>query len=67
MPPLPLPLRILGGGGGIHGGGGGAHAHGNAARQVVEGLRTEVCGLQKQSNDPRTDQHIPNTPTTGRR
>ena len=30
----------------------GPHAHGNAARQVVDGLRTEVCGQQKQSNDP---------------
>ena len=24
----------------------GPHAHGNAARQVVDGLRTEVCGQQ---------------------
>ena len=45
----------------------GPHAHGNAARQVVDGLRTEVCGQQKQSNDPRNNQHNPNTPTTGRR
>ena len=42
-------------------------AYGNAARQVVDGLRTEVCGQQKQSNDPRNNQHNPNTPTTGRR
>ena len=44
----------------------GPHAHGNAARQVVDGLRTEVWGQQKQSNDPRNNQHNPNTPTTGR-
>ena len=35
----------------------GPHAHGNAARQVVDGLWTEVCGQQKQSNDPRNNQH----------
>ena len=34
----------------------GPHAHGNAARQVLDGLRTEVWGQQKQSNDPR-NQH----------
>ena len=45
----------------------GPHAHGNAARQVVDGLRTEVCGRQKQSNDPGNNQHNLNTPTTGRR
>ena len=45
---------------------GGGHTHGNAARQVVGGPRTEVCGQQKQSNDPRNNQHILNTPTTGR-
>ena len=37
----------------------GAHAHGNAAGQVVDGLRTEVCGQQQQSNDPRNNQHNP--------
>ena len=37
----------------------GPHAHGNTARQVVDGLRTEVCGQQKQSNDPRNNQHNP--------
>ena len=37
----------------------GPHAHGNAARQVVDGLRTEVWGQQKQSNDPGNNQHIP--------
>ena len=42
------------------------HAHRNATRQVVDGLRT-VCGQQKQSNDPRNNQHNPNTPTIGRR
>ena len=31
----------------------GAHAQGNTERQVVDGLRTEVCGQQKQSNDPQ--------------
>ena len=44
----------------------GPHAHRNAARQVVDGPRTEVCGQQKQSNDPHNTQHNPNTPTTGR-
>ena len=47
------------------GGGAGPHAHGNAARQVVGDLRTEVWGQQRQSNDPRNNQHSPNTPTTG--
>ena len=37
----------------------GAHAHGNTERQVVDGLRTEVWGQQKQSNDPRNNQHNP--------
>ena len=37
----------------------GPHAHGNAARQVVDSLRTEVCGQRKQSNDPRNKQHNP--------
>ena len=37
----------------------GPHAHGNTARQVVDGLRTEVCGQQKQSNDPGNNQHSP--------
>ena len=32
----------------------GPHTHGNAVRQVMDGLRTEVCGQQKQSNDPAT-------------
>ena len=32
---------------------------------VVDGLRMEVCGKQKQSNDPRNNQHSPSTPTTG--
>ena len=45
----------------------GPHAHGNAARQAVDVLRTEVWGQQKPSNDPRNNQHSPNTPTTGRR
>ena len=37
----------------------GAHAHGNAARQVVDGLGTEVYGQLKQSNDPGNNQHNP--------
>ena len=37
----------------------GPHAHGNTARQVVDGLRTEACGQQGQSNDPRNNQHNP--------
>ena len=36
----------------------GPHAHGTAARQVVDSM--EVCGQQKQSNDPRNNQHNPN-------
>ena len=35
------------------------HAHGNAARHVVDVLRTEVWGQQKQSNDPGNNQHNP--------
>ena len=46
-------------------GGGGAHR--NTARQAMDGLWTEVCGQQKQSNDPGNNQHILNTPTIGRR
>ena len=38
-----------------------------AARQVVDGLRMEVWGQQKQSNDPRNNQHNPSAPTTGLR
>ena len=34
---------------------------------AVDGLRTEVCGQQIQSNDPHNIQHSPNTPTTGLR
>ena len=45
----------------------GPHAHGNAARQVVDGLWTEVCGQQTQSNVPGNNQHNPNPQTTGRR
>ena len=41
--------------------------HRNTARQAMDGLWTEVCGQQKQSNDPGNNQHILNTPTTGRR
>ena len=45
----------------------GAHAHGNTERQAMDGLRTEVCGQQKQSNNPHNNQHILNTPIIGRR
>ena len=41
--------------------------HRNAARQAMDGLWTEVCGQQKQSNDPGNNQHILNTPIIGRR
>ena len=33
----------------------------------MDGLWTEVCGQQKQSNDPGNNQHILNTPIIGRR
>ena len=45
----------------------GPHAHRNTARQAMDGLRTEVRGQQKQSNDPANNQHILNTPIIGRR
>ena len=45
----------------------GPHTHGNTARQAMDGLRMELCGQQKQSNDPRNNQHNLNTPATGRR
>ena len=41
--------------------------HRNTAGQAMDGLWTEVCGQQKQSNDPDNNQHILNTPTIGRR
>ena len=41
--------------------------HRNTARQAMDGLWTEVCGQQKQSNNPGNNQHILNTPTIGRR
>ena len=44
----------------------GPYAHRNTARQAMDGLRTEVWGQQKHSNDPRNNQHNPNTPTIGR-
>ena len=37
----------------------GAHTHGHTERQFVDGLRTEVCGQQQQSNDPGNNQHNP--------
>ena len=33
--------------------------HRNAARQATDGLWTEVCGQQNQSNDPGNNQHNP--------
>ena len=33
--------------------------HRNTARQAMDGLRTDVWGRQKQSNDPRNNQHNP--------
>ena len=45
----------------------GPHAHGNVGRQVKDNRRAEVCGQRKQSNDPRSNQHNPGTPTTGHR
>mmetsp|Transcript_41624 Transcript_41624/g.70249 ORF Transcript_41624/g.70249 Transcript_41624/m.70249 type:complete len:97 (-) Transcript_41624:100-390(-) len=45
----------------------GAHAQGNTERQVVDGLRTELCGQHKQSTDPHNHHHILRTPNTGRR
>ena len=33
----------------------------------MDGLWTEARGQQKQSNDPGNNQHILNSPTTGRR
>ena len=47
-----------------HGGGGGGT---KTQRGSLDGLRTEVWGQPKPSNDPRNNQHNPNTPTTGRR
>ena len=38
----------------------GPHAHRNTARQATDGLWTEVCGQQKQSNDPANNQHNTN-------
>ena len=43
------------------------HAHRNTVKQAMDGLWTEARGQQKQSNDPGNNQHILNTPTTGRR
>ena len=41
--------------------------HRNTSRQAMDGLWTEVCGQQKQSNDPCNNQDILNTPIIGRR
>ena len=45
----------------------GPHAHGNVGTQVVDDCRAEVHGQRKPSNDPRSNQHNPSTPTTGHR
>ena len=39
--------------------GGAPGPHRNTARQAMDGLWTEVCGQQKQSNDPGNNQHNP--------
>ena len=52
-----------GGGGGV----GGVEGNRNTARQAMDGLWTEVCGQQKQSNDPGNNQHILNMPIIGHR
>ena len=36
--------------------------HRNTARQATDGLWTEVCGQQTQSNDPGNNQHNPRHP-----
>ena len=50
---------VLAPGGGGGGGGTKVVCGGNTARQVMDRLRTEVRGQQKQSNDPRDNQHNP--------
>ena len=52
-------LSLEGNGGGKGGGGVGGVRGRNTARQAMDGLWTEVCGQQKQSNDPRNIQHSP--------
>ena len=78
-PFVAVQLRVLvrrgGGGGEAHMGDGPDSAwrnrapgpHRNTARQAMDGLWTEVCGQQMQSNDPGDNQHILNTPIIGRR
>ena len=57
----------------LRGGGGRVEEQGTwasrtqTAGQAMDGLWTEVCGQQKQSNDPGNNQHIINTPIIGRR
>ena len=53
----------------MFGGGPGGHWTCEPRRVVRggDGLRTEVWGQQKQSNNPHNNQHILNTPTTGHR
>ena len=52
----PVVAGALGGGGDVR----------QVRRDQRRGLWTEVCGQQKQSNDPGNNQHILNTPTIGR-
>ena len=54
---LPCAHWVCPEGGG--GGGGGAGPHGNTVRQAMDGLWTEVCGQQNQSNGPGNNQHNP--------
>ena len=44
---------------------GGRPGQRNTARQAMEGLWTEACGQQKQSNDPGNNQHILNRQLLG--
>ena len=43
----------------IPSGAGGYYTKGGGARQAMDGLWTEACGQQKQSNNPRNNQHKP--------
>ena len=45
----------------------GPHAHGNVGRRVVDDRRAEVSGQRTPSNDRRSNQHSPGTPTTALR
>ena len=58
---------VVGRGGGGGGVGWGFVQSWGTARQGTDGLWTEVCGQQKQSNDLGNNPHILNTPIVGRR